>query len=134
MFVCPVTTTSSPNFCGFGHCHPFIPPHFWKMLLFTRLFDFFVVVQSRRSSFFQSSANKSVIIAATTTSQGQRCRGKSTGAGTADLASLCRKVITAREPEARPLGWLALKKNHVHLCMSCHYEFQPERLLTCNTQ
>ena len=28
VFVCPVSTPSS---CGFWHCHPYIPVHFWKM-------------------------------------------------------------------------------------------------------
>ena len=28
VFVCPVST---PSFCGFWHCHPYIPVHFWKM-------------------------------------------------------------------------------------------------------
>ena len=28
VFACPVST---PSFCGFGYCHPYIPPHFWKM-------------------------------------------------------------------------------------------------------
>ena len=26
VFVCPVST---PSFCGFWHCHPYIPLHFW---------------------------------------------------------------------------------------------------------
>ena len=29
VFVCPVST---PSFCGFWHCHPYIPVHFWKMI------------------------------------------------------------------------------------------------------
>ena len=28
VFVCPVST---PSCCGFWHCHPYIPVHFWKM-------------------------------------------------------------------------------------------------------
>ena len=28
VFVCPVST---PSFCGFWHCHPYIPEHYWKM-------------------------------------------------------------------------------------------------------
>ena len=28
VFLCPVST---PSFCGFWHCHPYIPIHFWKM-------------------------------------------------------------------------------------------------------
>ena len=28
VFVCPV---SIPSCCGFWHCHPYIPVHFWKM-------------------------------------------------------------------------------------------------------
>jgi len=28
VFVCPVST---PSFCSFWHCHPYIPEHFWKM-------------------------------------------------------------------------------------------------------
>ena len=32
VFVCPVPT---PTFCGFWHCHPYIPIHFRKKVLFT---------------------------------------------------------------------------------------------------
>ena len=28
VFVCPLST---PSCCGFWHCHPYIPVHFWKM-------------------------------------------------------------------------------------------------------
>ena len=28
VFVCPVST---PSFCSFCHCHPYIPVHFWKI-------------------------------------------------------------------------------------------------------
>ena len=28
---CLYTAIHTPSFCGFRHCHPYIPLHFWKM-------------------------------------------------------------------------------------------------------
>jgi len=42
VFLCPVST---PSFCGFWHCHPYIPIHFWKM--------FFLLVYIKYKKHFQ---------------------------------------------------------------------------------
>ena len=37
---CLYTAISTPSFCGFWHCHPYIPLHFWRM--------FFILTNTHR--------------------------------------------------------------------------------------
>ena len=70
---CLYTAIPTPSFCGFWHCHPYIPQHFWKMFFILVCVPFLhsstIKEDVLLASFFQNPTNTYVIRAAIATPQ-----------------------------------------------------------------